>query len=90
MPRLRERLPLPSRRMLTAAEAAAYCGAPSIEKWRARCPVAGQRLYPGNDGIRYDVTRLDRWLDEMAEGGASSRDGIGAMIARLGVDEREG
>lgn len=90
MARLRDRLPVPARRMLTAAEAAAYCGAPSLEKFRARCPVAGQRLYPGNDGIRYDVERLDRWLDEMAEGGASSPDSIAAMIARLGVDEREG
>jgi hypothetical protein len=84
MNKLRDRLPLPARRMLTEQEAAAYCGAPSVSKWRGECPVAGVVLYPGNAGTRFDVAKLDRWLDEMTEGGASSKPTINAMIASLG------
>lgn len=84
MSKLRDRLPLPQRRMLTEQEAAAYCGAPSMSKWRSECPVAGVVLYPGNAGTRFDVAKLDRWLDEMSEGGASSKSSINAMIANLG------
>ena len=37
--RLRQSLPGPIRRMLSEREAAAYCGAPSLPRWRAECGV---------------------------------------------------
>ena len=64
MVRLRDTLLRPNRRMLSSREAAAYCGAPSIERWRAACPVRPVRLYRGRDGDLFDVADLDRWIED--------------------------
>ena len=55
----RAALPLPARRLLTADEAASYCGvsAPTL-----RAHIRVQPVKIGNS-VRYDVRELDRWLD---------------------------
>jgi hypothetical protein len=66
--RLRDHVPLPARRLLTEVEAAGYCGAPSIVRWRAECPVKGVQVYPGAAGLRYDRAALDAWIDRRTGG----------------------
>jgi hypothetical protein len=65
------------RRMLTAREAAEYCGLPA-KKFPAVCRVAPVAL-PG-DELRYDMRDLDDWLDGL-KGGAPNDDDI---IGKLG------
>lgn len=55
----RDALPLPHKRLLTAEEAASYCGV-SAPTLRAHIRVSPVRI--GNC-VRYDVKELDRWLD---------------------------
>jgi hypothetical protein len=52
--------PLPTRRLLTAEEAAGYCGI-SVGTLQAHVPVSPLRL---GAAVRYDVRALDKWLDE--------------------------
>lgn len=52
-------LPLPTRRLLTTDEAAAYCGVSSATML-AHVKVPPVKI--GNS-VRYDVRALDRWLD---------------------------
>lgn len=52
-------LPLPAKRLLTAKEAAAYCGV-SVNTMKAYVKVMPVKI--GNC-VRYDVQELDRWLD---------------------------
>ena len=47
-------------------------------------PGRRHRSLSGNAVTRFDVAKLDRWLDAMSEGGASSKSSINAMIANLG------
>lgn len=77
---LRKTLDRPARRLLTAVEAAAYCGAPSIVKWRASCSVRPISLYAGRDGYRYDVADLDQWIERMKGSRPSAED----WLSRLG------
>ncbi|WEK50370.1 MAG: hypothetical protein P0Y66_22455 [Candidatus Kaistia colombiensis] len=79
---LRKTLDRPARRLLTAMEAAAYCGAPSIVKWRSSCSVRGVAVYDGRDGTRYDVADLDQWIERMKGSLPSKED----WLARLGND----
>ncbi|BCM19208.1 hypothetical protein MJ8_29810 [Mesorhizobium sp. J8] len=53
-------MPLPSKRMLSAAEAAEYCGGKSVEWLRTHVRVSPTRI---GSLVRYDVRALDRWLD---------------------------
>lgn len=66
------------RRMLTAREAAEYCGLP-LKKFTHYCRVSPVRM-PGVD-IRYDMRDLDEWLDGMKSGLPNGDDDI---IERLG------
>jgi hypothetical protein len=79
---LRQTLERPTRRLLTATEAAAYCGAPSVTKWRASCSVSGIAIYPGQGGTRYDVADLDQWIERMKGSAPSKED----WLERLGND----
>lgn len=64
------------RRMLTASEAAQYCGLP-VKKFPTICNVSPVELA---DGIkRYDKYALDKWLDALTFGDATHDD----VIARL-------
>jgi len=56
-------LPLPTRRLLTAEEAAGYCGV-SVGSLRSHIKVPPVKI--GNS-VRYDVRALDRWLDGQTE-----------------------
>ena len=89
MTRARDVIPPPSRRLLSAAEAAAYCGAPSIAKWRAACPVTAVRIYDGNDGLRYDRARLDAWIETVAHQPVGDED-IGGALDRGEQKRRTG
>ncbi|KFG68667.1 hypothetical protein JH26_14405 [Microvirga sp. BSC39] len=53
----------PSKRLLTRAEAAAYCGLGSSPP-----PVKPKRIRPGKQGLRYDVRDLDEWIDRLDSG----------------------
>lgn len=66
-------LPLPTKRMLTAAEAADYCGFGSADTFRRLARVA-----PVNYGrsVRYDRQRLDAWLDTLTQSGAAEDNDI--------------
>lgn len=57
------RLPLPAKRLLTAEEAAAYCGV-SVTTMKVHVRVA-----PVNIGncVRYDIRALDRWMDRQGQ-----------------------
>ena len=66
------------RRMLSAREAADYCGLP-LKKFPMACKVAPVQM-PGAD-IKYDIRDLDIWLDDL-KGGVANDDE--AIIARLG------
>lgn len=59
----RTTLPLPCKRLLTADEAASYCGV-SVSTLRAHVRVDPLKI--GNC-TRYDVKDLDRWLDSRRE-----------------------
>ncbi len=52
-----------TRRMLTASEAAQYCGLP-IKKFPMVCTVTPVELTGGVK--RYDRVALDRWLDNLS------------------------
>lgn len=56
-------LSAPTKRLLTADEAAAYCGV-SVGSLRTYIKVAPVKI--GNS-VRYDVRALDRWLDGQTE-----------------------
>ena len=55
------------RRLLTAADAASYCGV-SASTFPRACPVAPVRILPGRRGLRYDVKKLDDWIDRLSDG----------------------
>lgn len=74
-------LPLPTRRLLTASEAASYCGV-SVPTLKAHIRIAPVKI--GNS-VRYDVKELDRWLD----GRGQSQPVSGDDWLRL-LDEGEG
>lgn len=65
------------RRMLTAREAAEYCGLSA--KRFGSCGIKPV-TYP-NGELLYDIQDLDRWIDGLKEGASDSDD---AIIARLG------
>jgi hypothetical protein len=54
----------PARRLLTKAEAAAYCGV-SVTAFQTLCPVRPIAL--GNDKRleRFDVVALNQWIDSL-------------------------
>jgi hypothetical protein len=54
----------PQKRMLSAEEAAEYCGFPTPRRF-----LAHVRVKPVNYGncVRYDRQRLDEWLDSLGQ-----------------------
>lgn len=56
-------MPAPERRMLTAEEAADYCGFKSVAGFRAHIPVAARHF--GSQAVRYDRRDLDEYLDDL-------------------------
>lgn len=54
---------MPTKRLLTEGEAAAYCGV-SVNTFRARVKVSPIRI--GNC-VRYDVRAIDRWADSQGK-----------------------
>lgn len=70
-------VPLPPRRMLSAAEAAEYCGGKSVEWLKSHVRVAPTRI---GSLVRYDVRALDKWLDSRnASAPASGDDWLGLL-----------
>ncbi len=55
----------PSKRLLTRAEAAAYCGV-SLTTFASICPVRPLALGPDKRLERYDVIALDQWIDRLS------------------------
>jgi hypothetical protein len=68
--RRRSRRVPPGPRLLTKAEAAAYCGV-SSPVFGALCPVRPIALGAGKRLERYDIQALDTWLDELSDGSQS-------------------
>ena len=64
--------------MLSAREAAEYCGVPQ-KKFSGVCRVSPVQL-PGVD-LRYDIRDLDEWLDGLKAGMPNGDDDI---IGKLG------
>jgi hypothetical protein len=56
---------MPSKRLLTRAEAAGYCGM-SLTSFDNICPVRPLALGPDKRLERYDLLALDRWIDRLA------------------------
>ncbi|WP_298354590.1 tyrosine-type recombinase/integrase, partial [Rhodoblastus sp.] len=63
--------PWPAARLLTREEAARYCGV-GLETFLAVCPVLPLSLGQSKRLERYDVRRLDEWIDKLGDPGASS------------------
>lgn len=63
-------LPLPVRRLLTDAEAAAYCGV-SVNTFRAHVPITPVKIA---SCVRYDRKDLDKWLDSQGQHRAMTAD----------------
>jgi hypothetical protein len=57
--------------MLSAQEAAEYCGFPSVKRF-----ASAVRVRPVNYGncVRYDRDRLDEWLDTLSQSEVSTED----------------
>ena len=51
---------LVEKRMMSASEAAHYCGLP-VKHFKASCPVRPVEL--PRDNLRYDKSDLDDWID---------------------------
>jgi hypothetical protein len=69
------------RRLLTRAQAAAYCGV-SVATFSTLCPVRPIALGGRKRLERFDVASLDRWIDEMnCDGASCRRDWLAAMDA---------
>jgi hypothetical protein len=64
----------PARRLLTKAEAAAYCGV-SVTAFQTVCPVRPIALGDDKRLERFDIIALNEWID-----------GLGAESAELGRD----
>lgn len=61
----------PAPRLLNKTQAAAYCGL-SIARFDAVCPVAPCVLGVGDRMKRWDIHRLDTWLDNLSREAAPS------------------
>jgi hypothetical protein len=55
----------PSKRLLTRAEAAAYCGV-SAGAFDSICPVRPIALGSDRRLERYDIQSLDQWIDRLS------------------------
>jgi hypothetical protein len=54
-------------RLLTKEQAAAHCGV-SAATFAIVCPIAPISLGKGERLRRYDIRRLNRWIDSLADG----------------------
>lgn len=78
----------PARRMLTAEEAADYCGFKSVDGFRAHIPVAPVRF--GSQVVRYDVRDLDDYLDNLRNPGPRGGGGPAAKLRAAYAGESRG
>ena len=62
---------VPSKRLLTRAEAAAYCGV-SLTSFDNICPVRSLALGADRRLERYDVQTLNEWIDRLGSSGSAS------------------
>lgn len=81
-------LSAPCKRLLTKAEAAAYCGVSSPTFDRI-CPVKPISFGPEVGLHRYDVVALDTWIDCLAQGGTPSLEDVLAGFDDDGESARE-
>lgn len=73
-----------SPRLLTKTQAAAYCGL-SVARFATACPVPPCALGDGERMKRWDIHRLDAWMDTLVrEGAPSSEDDL---LASVGVKD---
>ena len=74
---MRAALTAPAKRMLSAEEAASYCGFPSVNRFKAAA-----RVRPVNYGncVRYDRERLDEWLDSLSQSAPEGGDIVEALF----------
>lgn len=77
-------LPSVTRRLLTKAEAAAYCRV-GVATFDQVCPVQPVALGSRKRLIRFDVRDLDDWLDRLKVDGPSSSQG---WLDRMRRDRR--
>jgi hypothetical protein len=61
----------PFKRLLTRAEAAAYCGM-SLTSFESICPVRALALGPDKRLQRYDIQALNEWIDRLGSTGSAS------------------
>jgi predicted DNA-binding transcriptional regulator AlpA len=84
------KVPVPSRRLLTIEEAAQYCGI-GRESFGVNCPVRPKRVRPGQRGLRYDVRDLDEWIDTLGLAGDVNGLSDERWLAKLdGTDKDQG
>ena len=69
------------RRMLTALEAANYCGFKSVNGFVSHIPVAPVKF---GSSVRYDVRDLDEFLDKLSEN--RPRQGFAELAGNAGAD----
>lgn len=72
----------PRKRLLTAVEAAAYCGI-SEGPFSRLCPVEPICFGPNEKLRRYDVVALDRWIDRLNRADTA---GVSREAALAGLD----
>ena len=74
-----KRASLLGQRLLTRAQAAAYCGL-SLGAFSTLCPVRPIALGDDKRLERYDVVALNEWIDSLGAGSAKlGRDWLAAM-----------
>ncbi len=68
------------RRLLNKTEAAEYIGV-SVDTFAKVCPVAPVRLGPGPKLQRYDLAKIDAWIDSLD--GSEAYEDDAAILARF-------
>ena len=77
------RITVPSKRLLTAAEAAGYCGM-SEGSFARLCPVKPISFGTCEKLRRFDVVALDGWIDRLNQGEST---GVSREAALAGLDD---
>ena len=81
---MKDRRALVTPRLLNKEQAAAYCGI-SASSFAAYCPVAPVSLGSNKRLQRYDLHRLDEWIETLSGPKASSsKDWLAAMDGKDG------
>ncbi len=75
------------KRLLTASEAAEYCGM-GAGSFTVHCPVRPKRARPGQRGLRWDVRDLDKWIDTLSPDGEGLPASSDEWLARLDAPDQ--